>query len=83
MKLTNEELLGMKQNKGRRNELKQLKFLKRLKNLQLTNKEGNFYAYKSHGAPCSCWMCSNAKYKRSKEKINKIKTIDNDLQNGE
>lgn len=54
-------------NKGRRNELKKLKFKKRLKQLGLKEGEGNFHAYKSHGKPCSCGVCKKPKYKRSKK----------------
>lgn len=58
-------------NKGRRHELKMLKYRKRLKQLGL--REGpnkNFYAYRSHGHPCSCWMCSHLKYSRAEAKRN-------------
>ena len=44
--------------KGRRNELIKLKYKKRLNQLGLKDGEGKFYAYKSHGKPCSCSMCS-------------------------
>jgi len=54
-------------NKGRRNELKKLKYKKRLKQLCLKEGEGNFYAYRSHGKPCSCGMCRNEKYDRKKQ----------------
>lgn len=57
-------------NKGRRQELTMLKFKKRLKQLNLKVGEGNFYAYKSHGKPCSCFFCKNKKYNRVKNKIN-------------
>ncbi|AMR34152.1 hypothetical protein A0256_23225 [Mucilaginibacter sp. PAMC 26640] len=57
-----------KNNKGRRQELKMLKFKKRMKNLGLVGKPGNFYAYRSHGKPCSCWMCSPYKYNRAVQK---------------
>jgi len=59
----------MRMNKRRRFELKMLKFKKRLKQLCLKDKEGAFYAYRSHGSPCSCYMCSPYKYKRKKHKI--------------
>ena len=54
--------------KGRRTELTKLKYRKRLKQLGLKEGEGKFYAYKSHGKPCSCFMCSSLKYKRNKFK---------------
>jgi len=56
-------------NKGRRHELKMLKYKKRLKQLSLTESpNANLYAYRSHGQPCSCYMCSGLKYNRAKEK---------------
>lgn len=56
-------------NKGRRNELTNLKFKKRLAQLGLKKENGNMFAYKSHGKPCSCSLCRNQKYNRNK-KIN-------------
>lgn len=57
-------------NKGRRNELKALKYKKRLKQLSLIegpNKK--YFAYKSHGKPCSCYCCQpKGKYNRAKSK---------------
>lgn len=54
-------------NKARRHELKMLKYKKRLNQLGLTEGENkNFHAYRSHGAPCSCFMCSHSKYKRAR-----------------
>ena len=44
-------------NKARRHELKMLKYKKRLKNYCLKEGEGKFYAFRSHGAPCSCSCC--------------------------
>lgn len=44
--------------KARRHELKMLKYKKRVNQLGLNNANGNFYAYRSHGAPCSCCGCS-------------------------
>jgi len=55
-------------NKGRRQELKMLKYKKRLKQYGLKDGEGKFYAYRSHSCPCSCFMCSNHKYNRAKLK---------------
>lgn len=56
-------------NKGRRQELKMLKYKKRLKQLGLTEGKGkNYFAYRSHGSPCSCPVCSPAKYNRAKIK---------------
>jgi len=51
-------------NKGIRQRKTRLKFKKRLKQMGLLNKEGNFYCYKSNGSPCSCPMCSPNKYNR-------------------
>jgi len=50
--------------KARRFELKMLKFTKRLKQLRLTIKEGNFNSYRTTGQPCSCYMCSPYKFSR-------------------
>lgn len=64
----------MKQiNKGRRNELKKLKYKKRLKNMSLDENmpNSNFNAYKSHSTPCSCFMCRGIKYRDSDRKKNK------------
>jgi hypothetical protein len=62
-------------NKGRRNELKMLKFKKRLQQvgfkLQDAYKPGNrLFCYKTSGKPCSCWACSpkDRKYNRAIEK---------------
>jgi hypothetical protein len=57
-------------NKARRHELKMLKYRKRLRQLGL--QEGpnrNFYAYRSHGQPCSCSMCRGEKYNRAAVRI--------------
>lgn len=51
-------------NKGRRNELTQLKFEKRLKLYGVKKEDGKFYCFKSTGKPCSCYMCSGQKYNR-------------------
>lgn len=68
-------------NKARRQELKNLKYKKRLKQLKLlTNqrlmnpkdKGWNLTGYKNHGAPCSCMFCSNEKYNRARMKREKI-----------
>lgn len=56
-------------NKARRNELRQLKFKRRLKNLGLKQTSPRDYVcYKDQGKPCSCKMCSPRKYSRSKTK---------------
>lgn len=54
--------------KGRRQELTQLRFVKRLKNLSISlDKKDEFYCYKEQGKPCSCYMCSYRKYSRKQK----------------
>lgn len=56
-------------NKGRRNELRQLKFKRRLKECGLTQKKKtDWICYKDQGQPCSCKMCAGEKFNRAKEK---------------
>ena len=43
-----------------------LKLKKRLNQLGLKELDGKMYAYKSHGKPCSCGICRNEKFNRSK-----------------
>lgn len=53
-------------NKGRRQEIKQLKFKNRLKRFGLKlNKATDWKCYRTTSTPCSCNMCSPQKYKRS------------------
>lgn len=54
--------------KARRHELKMLKYKKRIINRRLTKVVGNLYAFRSHGAPCSCFMCSPKKANGEKKK---------------
>lgn len=54
-------------NKARRHELKMLHYKRRLKKHCLKGKEGKFYAFRSHGKPCSCSFCADKKY-RSKDR---------------
>lgn len=56
--------------KGRRHELKMLHFKRRMKKMRplVVKAGGNYYAYRSHSTPCSCWCCGSLKYSRSKEK---------------
>jgi len=61
-------------NKARRNELKQLHYKRRLKQLGLKD-DPSYYAYKSSGKPCSCYLCSPYKYNRAKEKQEIQETI--------
>ena len=56
-------------NKARRHELKMLKYKKRLTNLSLISVEGKFFAFRSHGKPCSCIFCKNPKYQRPPMKV--------------
>lgn len=46
-------------NKKRRHELKMLKYKKRLNQLGLKDGQGKFFAYRSHGKPCSCMFCTS------------------------
>ncbi len=57
-------------NKALRHQLKMLKYKRRLKLYGLKEGEGKFYAYRSHGKPCSCSFCSlpESKYNRAKTK---------------
>jgi hypothetical protein len=68
-------------NKARRHELKMLKYKKRVKKLGLKEKPGwNLYPYRSHGKPCSCFLCQNrGKYNRAKNRADVIKTINDDI----
>lgn len=61
-------------NKARRHELKMLRYKRRLRNYRIScdtanNPANNFFAFRSHGKPCSCWCCSpiDRKYNRAKE----------------
>ncbi len=58
-------------NKARRNELRQLKYQRRLKNLGLkeTDPNSNYHGFKDQGKPCSCIFCQpKGKHDRAKEK---------------
>ena len=59
-------------NKARRNELRQLKYQRRLKNLGLKELDPNrnYHGYKDQGKPCSCFICQppDRNYNRAKEK---------------
>lgn len=57
-------------NKGRRNELTQLKYKKRIKRYNL-KPDDKYYALKSHGSPCSCGMCRDEKYRDKDRQKNK------------
>lgn len=64
-------------NKGERQRVTKLKFLKRLKKYCLLEDfrkgKGNFFVFKSTGSPCSCQTCAGEKYSR------KLKHKDQDL----
>jgi hypothetical protein len=67
-------------NKARRHELKMLKYKRRLNNLGLKESpNSNFYAYRSHGSPCSCFVCSGVKYSRAKVNSELKKEVEFDL----
>jgi hypothetical protein len=36
---------------------------------------GNFYAFRSHGKRCFCFLCRNSKYNCANEKLNLLKFI--------
>jgi len=61
-------------NKAERFRIKMKKYYRRLRNLNL-NSKGKFFAYRSHGKPCSCEMCRDKKYRneRAKEKLTAFK----------
>ena len=71
-KIINSVIKEYKSSKGRRNELTKLKYKKRLKQLGFKEGEGKFYSYRSHGKPCSCFLCRNEKYKRNSRQNIKI-----------
>ena len=67
-------------NKALRHEKKMLKYKKRLKKYGLKEAtNSNLYAFRSHGAPCSCPMCSYAKYSKTERQEAKA-TIHRELQ---
>lgn len=63
-------------NKGRRNELRKLKYQRRMRNFGYSPftpiKEGNqnFTGFVNHGSPCSCSVCQQPEdsYNRAKQK---------------
>ena len=60
-------------NKGRREELKKLKFIKRLKLFNLKQKTPQDYiCYKTTSSPCSCFICKGERYTRKEKHKNKI-----------
>ncbi len=68
-------------NKGRRHELKMLKYKKRLNLYGLKEEpDSNLYAFRSHSVPCSCGMCKSQKYNRSEQKQNVIREVIGELE---
>lgn len=59
-------------NKARRQELKILKFKKRIKQLGLdiNNLKGDYNTFKSSGTPCSCGICQDKKYRDGRNRKN-------------
>lgn len=56
-------------NKGRRNELRDLKWARRLKSLGLKRvNDRDYICYRDQGKPCSCAMCSPRKWAGDKAK---------------
>lgn len=64
-------------NKHRRHELKMLKYKKRLKlyGLKEGEEKANLTAFRSHGKPCSCYLCRNPKYRNTLRQKDKVFTI--------
>lgn len=65
--------------KGRRNEIAKLKYVKRLKMRFLKEGEVKFFSLKSHGTPCSCWYCRDQKYSRTEIKKNLKRILKDEL----
>jgi hypothetical protein len=58
-------------NKGRRNELRDLKWEKRLKSKGLKREDPrDFICYRDQSTPCNCRICQKPKYKRTKFRYN-------------
>jgi len=62
--------LSLIMNKGRRHQLKMLKFKKRLRNYGAKpgNAGSNFHVFRTTGKPCSCFLCSPYKYAKGVKK---------------
>lgn len=58
-------------NKARRHELKMLHYRKRLKKYGLKENECKNFAFRSHGSPCSCYLCRGEKYRDTLRQKNK------------
>jgi len=65
-------------NKGRREELKKLKYKKRVKvfadlegkHVEDLIKSERYIRWKADRCPCSCYMCRSEKYSRKGDKMN-------------
>jgi len=62
-------------NKGRRQELTNLKFKKRLKLRGLKPMDGKLYCFKTSSVPCSCAMCRGPKFRDHRSKSKKISDL--------
>jgi hypothetical protein len=68
-------------NKGRRHEIKMLKYKKRLAQLKIKENPlspvpANYHAFRSHGKPCSCFFCRGLKYRDvDRKKMPKLRFI--------
>ena len=69
-----------KMNKLLRHQLKMQHYYRRLRNYRISKKEAenpdnNFFSFRYHGKPCSCWCCSpkESKYNRAKQKATERK----------
>ncbi len=52
--------------KALRHQMKMTRYKRRLRNVCLKQSENTkLYAYRSHGKPCSCHICSHSKYDKS------------------
>lgn len=57
-------------NKARRHELKMLKYKQRIKKWGLSHLPAScLYAFRSHGAPCSCYACKQPEYAYNRPKV--------------
>jgi hypothetical protein len=73
--------MGKPINKGRRHELKMLKFRTRLKNYGLSESKANTHAFRSTGKACSCYLCSTSKYKETGLKKKQSKEVKFEMEN--
>jgi hypothetical protein len=60
-------------NKHARHEITMVKFKSRMRKHRFSqNAIGNFFVFRSHGAPCSCWCCRTPKYRDADRPRNKM-----------